>query len=73
MATGVQADAFLERAKEASEVIRQNILADSAFTAISHNDADGLSSAGIVASFLARSQARFKVRIVEELREDIVD
>ncbi|HXX72588.1 MAG TPA: DHH family phosphoesterase [Candidatus Acidoferrales bacterium] len=73
MATGVQADAFLERAKEASEVIRQNIEADSAFTAISHNDADGLSSAGIVASLLARNQARFKVRIVEELREDIVD
>jgi RecJ-like exonuclease len=73
MATGVRADEFLERAKEASEVIRQNLQADSTFTAISHNDADGLSSAGIVASFLARARARFKVRIVEELREDIVD
>ena len=73
MAAGVQADAFLERARQASEVIRENLQADSAFTAISHNDADGLSSAGIVASFLARSRARFKVRIVEELREDIVD
>jgi RecJ-like exonuclease len=73
MATGGQTDALLERAKQASEIIRQNIQADSTFTAISHNDADGLSSAGIVASFLARSRARFKTRIVEELREDIVD
>jgi RecJ-like exonuclease len=73
MAKGGQTDAFLERAKQASEVIRQNLQADSAFTVVSHNDADGLSSAGIVASFLARCHARFKVRIVEELREDIVD
>ncbi len=73
MAAGGQAEALLERARQASEVIRKNLQADSTFTAISHNDADGLSSAGIVASFLARSRARFKVRIVEELREDIVD
>jgi len=73
MATGGQTDIFLERARQASELIRENLQADSAFTAVSHNDADGLSSAGIVASFLARCRARFKVRIVEELREDIID
>jgi len=73
MASGGQTEAFLERAKQASELIKQSLQADSVFTAISHNDADGLSSAGIVASFLARCRARFKVRIVEELREDIVD
>ena len=73
MATGGQADAFLEQAKHASEVIIEHLQRDSAITAVSHNDADGLSSAGIVASFLARRAARFKVRIVEELRDDIVD
>jgi len=73
MAAGAQADAFLERAEQASEVIRQNLQADCSFTAVSHNDADGLSSAGIMASLLARSGARFKVRIVEELRDEIVD
>ena len=65
--------AFLERAKEASELIRKHLEADSAFTAVSHNDADGLSSAGIVASVLARAGVRFKVRIVEELREEVID
>lgn len=68
-----QKDAFLERAKEASELVRKHIEADSVFTAVSHNDADGLSSAGIVASTLSRAGARFKVRIVEELREETVD
>jgi RecJ-like exonuclease len=68
-----QRDAFLERAKETAEVISKHLQADSFFTAISHNDADGLSSAGIMGATLARASARFKVRIVEELREDVVD
>ena len=73
MATDGETDAFLEKAKQASEVIRKYLQADSVFTAISHNDADGLSSAGIIASVLARARARFKTRIVEELREDVID
>ncbi len=68
-----QRGAFLERARETAEVIKKHLQTDSSFTAISHNDADGLSSAGIMASALTRASARFKVRIVEELREDIVD
>jgi len=73
MASDGQTAAFLEKAKEASEVIKKHLHADSTFTAISHNDADGLSSAGIIGATLARSGARFRLRIVEELREDIVD
>ena len=73
MATDGQTDAFLESAKEASEVIRKHLEARSLFTAISHNDADGLSSAGIIAAVLARAGARFKLRVVEELREEIID
>jgi len=68
-----QRGAFLERARETAEVIRKHLQADSSFTAISHNDADGLSSAGIMSAVLTRASARFKARIVEELREDIVD
>jgi RecJ-like exonuclease len=73
MAADGHVDDFLERAKHASEVIREHLQSDSVFTAISHNDADGLSSASIIASTLNRAGARFKTRIVEELREDIVD
>jgi len=71
--TDAQTDAFLLRAQEAAELIRKHLQADSLFTAISHNDADGLSSAGIVGAVLSRGGARFKLRIVEELREEIID
>lgn len=73
MATDVSYDAFLARAKELSSVIKENIQADSFFTVVSHHDADGLSSAGIIGSALARARTRFTIRIVEELREDILD
>lgn len=66
-------NAFLERAKQLSDAIEENLQADSFITVISHHDADGLSSASIVGAALARAKARFTIRIVEELREDIVD
>ena len=68
-----QRDAFLERANIAAEVIKSNLQADSLFTVISHNDSDGLSSASIMGATLARAYARFKVRVVEELRDDVID
>jgi len=73
MATDANYDTFLARAKELSSIIKDNIQADSFFTVISHHDADGLSSASIVGSALSRAKTRFTIRIVEELREDILD
>jgi single-stranded-DNA-specific exonuclease len=72
MAADVSYDAFLARARELSGAIRDSIQEDSFFTVISHHDADGLSSASIVGSALSRAKARFTIRIVEELREDIL-
>jgi len=73
MAADEGTNAFLERAKEASEVIINHFEADSVFTAVSHNDSDGLSSAGIIGAVLARRGSRFRLRIVEELREETID
>jgi RecJ-like exonuclease len=73
MAADGQRDAFLHQASVAAEVITESLEDDSSFTVISHNDADGLSSAGVVGASLARAYARFKVRIVEELRDDVID
>ncbi|OFX16013.1 hypothetical protein A3K71_00820 [archaeon RBG_16_50_20] len=73
MASDANQDAFLGRAKELSNIIKEHIQSDSFIMAISHHDADGLSSAGIIGSALARAKTRFSVRIVEELREEIVD
>lgn len=66
-------DAFIQRISAVSQIINDHLQSGSLFTVISHNDADGLSSAGIIGSTLARANARFTIRIVEELREDIVD
>lgn len=66
-------EAFIERAKTFSDGIKEHLRSDSFFMVISHHDADGLSSAGIMGSALARAKARFNIRIVEELREDVVD
>lgn len=65
-------DGFLNRAKEIADVIREHIQNDSTILAASHHDADGLSAGGIIGSTLAREKARFTLRIVEELRDDIV-
>ncbi len=65
-------DGFLNRAQELADAISEHLSSDSYFTVVSHHDADGLSSAGIIGSTLARAEARFTVRIVEELREDII-
>ena len=69
----VDPEAFLARAKEISEIIKEKIRADCFITVVSHHDADGLASAGILSTTLARAKARFRTRIVEELRDDILD
>jgi len=64
---------FIARAKEIAGVLHDSLNAGSYFVAVSHHDADGISSASIIASALAREKTRFTVRIVEELREDVLD
>jgi single-stranded-DNA-specific exonuclease len=66
-------DAFIERAISIASIIKDSLQSDSFFVAVSHHDADGLSSAGIIGSALVRANARFTLRIVEELREELVD
>jgi RecJ-like exonuclease len=66
-------DAFLDRANNLSNAIREHIKSDSTIMVVSHHDADGLSSASIIGAALARAKARFTIRIVEELREDVLD
>jgi RecJ-like exonuclease len=73
MASEGNREAFLERANAVANVVKDNIQKDSFFVAVSHHDADGLSSAGIIGSALARANARFTLRIVEELREELVE
>jgi len=72
MAADPNYDAFLDRAKQVASAIKEHIQNDSSIMAVSHHDADGLSAAGIMGAVLSRAKTRFTIRIVEEIREDIV-
>jgi single-stranded-DNA-specific exonuclease len=72
MATNADYDAFHNRAKQLADVIKEHIQNDSFIVAVSHHDADGLSAAATVGAVLSRAKARFTLRIVEELRDEIL-
>lgn len=72
MALDANSLAFFDQTRKLANTLKDNLRVDSSFFVISHHDADGLSSAGIIGSVLARARARFTLRIVEELTEDIL-
>ncbi len=59
-----------DKAAEVARTIREHL--DSTFMIVSHYDADGLSSALIMAKALTRLGARFQLRIVDQLDLDEV-
>ncbi|MGA3296639.1 MAG: DHH family phosphoesterase [Candidatus Bathyarchaeia archaeon] len=73
MATELDPGPFLTKAKQIADTMNENLKSESSFLVISHHDADGLSAASIIGAALARAKARFTIRIVEELREDVLD
>jgi RecJ-like exonuclease len=58
---------LLEVIHEASDLLKEIIQKGSHILSLSHNDADGLASASIIAKMLARAEARFTSRIIKEL------
>jgi len=63
-------DDFLKQVRKASEEIIAWIRKDLVITIVSHLDADGLASAGILGAVLERLNVPFKIRIVKQLSED---
>ena len=64
---------MLNRAEEASDVLREHIEKDSIVRIISHNDADGISSAAVIANALAEENVQFHTTIIPRLKQDIVN
>ena len=64
---------MLNRAGEASNVLREHIENDSVVRIISHNDADGISSAAVIANALKEENVQFHTTIIPRLKEDIVN
>ena len=64
---------MLNRAGQATDVLREHIEKDSVIRIVSHNDADGISSAAVIANALAEENVQFHTTIIPRLKEDIVN
>ena len=64
---------MLNRAGEATDMLKEHIEKDSVIRIISHNDADGISAAGVLANALAEENVQFHTTIIPRLKEDIVN
>ncbi|WP_296873833.1 DHH family phosphoesterase [uncultured Methanobrevibacter sp.] len=64
---------MLNRASEASNMLKEHIDNDSVIRLISHNDADGISAAAVIANALKEEGVQFHTSIVPRLKEDMVN
>ena len=64
---------MLNRASEATDMLQEHIEKDDVIRIISHNDADGISSAAVLANALAEEDVQFHTTIIPRLKEDIVN
>ena len=63
---------FLASAAEASKVIVETVQKDGFIHCFSHLDADGIAAAGVIGKTLYRLDAKFRIRITQQLDEKIV-
>jgi RecJ-like exonuclease len=63
---------FLASAAEASKVILETVQKDGFIHVFSHLDADGVAAAGVMGKTLYRLDAKFRIRITQQLDEKII-
>ena len=63
---------MLNRAGEACDVLKKHIEKDNIIRLISHNDADGLSAAGVIANAIKEEGGQFHTTIVPRLKKDVI-
>jgi len=64
---------LLNRASEASNVLKEHIENNNVIRIISHNDADGISAAAVLANALKEEKVQFHTTIVPRLKEDLIN
>nr|WP_296861944.1 DHH family phosphoesterase [uncultured Methanobrevibacter sp.] len=58
---------------QASNMLKEHIENDEVIRIISHNDADGISAAAVIANALKEENAQFHTTIVPRLKEDVIN
>ena len=64
---------MLNRAGEACNMLKEHIEKGSVVRLVSHNDADGISAAAVIANTLAEENIQFHTSLIPRLKEDIVN
>lgn len=64
---------LLNRAEEACNLLKKHIDQDHVVRVISHNDADGISAAGVICNAISREKGKFHVTIVPRLKAEVLD
>ncbi len=67
-----QQHSLLNKAEEACDLLRKHIESDHVVRIISHNDADGISAAGVMCNAITRQEGKFHVTIVPRLKNDVL-
>lgn len=64
---------LLNRAEEACNLLKKHLDKDHVVRVISHNDADGISAAGVICNAISLEKGKFHVTIVPRLKADVLD
>lgn len=64
---------LLNRANEACDMLKKHIKEDNVIRIISHNDADGISAASVIANAIKEEGGQFHTTIVSRLKGDFVN
>lgn len=67
-----QQHSLLNKAEEACDLLRKHVEADHVVRVISHNDADGISAAGVICNAISRQEGKFHATIVSRLKENVL-
>ncbi len=64
---------LLNKAEEACTLLKKHLNQDHVVRVISHNDADGISAAGVVCNAISKENGKFHVTIVSRLKNEVLD
>lgn len=71
--SGANQHSLLNKAEEANKLLKEHLDQDHVVRVISHNDADGMSAAGVICNAITRENGKFHVTIVPRLKEEVLD
>ena len=67
-----QQHSLLNKAEEACNLLRRHLKRDHVVRIISHNDADGISAAGVMCNAIAKENGKFHVTIIPRLKDEVL-